>query len=428
LAALAKTPMKNILMLVLAFGLLIGAIVGFVALERTGQRKAALGFAAMIWAVGLLIELGDSHGLTELVMGLLSLTGFIEIGIALVWLRLGLWTRIAVCAAILVALFLLLFADRIPPDSMPDSSTPLLTTPEDITAYRGHRLLVWFFDSKTHQVRGFADATVRPEESARLGPAGGARYDLDAGCITRQKICGPDGLLVSEYDGVRYVLRYEKGGVEGIASLIWPQCEPHHIARGLDAVDFMIPVGPAAIKPLAERLPAKFRGAAGELEDLILACLPRWKAHFPVSSVISIYQLVGPTQRAEQWLELLHGADPDLRFMAAAVLTLAGNAEGVEVLCQTAGPLTLVEMPPSTPVLKRLVSSLLEEGPIMVYDICGDCPPTEMRPYLIEKITKKYTREDLRPYAPQLLRRTKDCSERWADDLREFLKEEADRS
>jgi hypothetical protein len=146
--------------------------------------------------------------------------------------------------------------------------------------------------------------------------------------------------------------------------------------------------------------------------------------HFAGDSLICIYQAVGPTQRAGQWLQLLHSGDPDLQIRAAAVLAVAGKPEAIEVFCERASPELVARMPPSEGVLKHIVRLIVQESPLIIHDHFSGPDGHDLREDLIRALTTKYTKEDLRPYAAQLLRWAENRDEPWAKDLRQFLKEE----
>ena len=76
------------------------------------------------------------------------------------------------------------------------------------------------------------------------------------------------------------------------------------------------------------------------------------------------------------------------------------------------------------PVLKRIVELIVQEGPLIAaHDPSWAPRGRELREALIRAITTKYSTEDVRPYAPKLLRWVENRHERWAGDLRQFLRE-----
>lgn len=325
---------------------------------------------------------------------------------------------ILLVVVLLASLGLSWFALKILKDRLTLQDRPvLLTTADDVARYRGHRYRVWFFDHKTRAAKGFSEAFLRPKESITREPVAGVWMSLELHGPKRQSVS--DGTrIVSQYDAIGYSMEVAGYGTEGLASIIWPSLDVM-TARGYDGIVFRLPVGPKSAEALAAGLPEEFRGTPEEVEEVLFACLREHKRLFSEYSLAALYDVIGPTRQPARWRELM--GDPEFRIRAATVLALAADRDATVALCQKGHPGILLLLPPSAPVLERLVSIIAQDEPLPDTPILGCAPYPDLRCVFVPKLLGKYPRADLLPYAARLIRRAEGCDESWANDLRNYF-------
>ena len=199
--------------------------------------------------------------------------------------------------------------------------------------YRGHRILIWAVDKKSHRVQGFDDQMIAPGERISVEPAKGYTIRFESGQI--QTVTVTD-FRTETKDTRPFKISHGSGSSEGTKSLTCPFLHVEYANKDdLASFTFAVPIGMIRSKPLLDLLGRKFAGAAEELEDLLLAAVveSEYRGYVRPSDILEVYNLLGRTRRMESWLRLLDEGTSSGRAVGAAVLMSLGNERGTKAFC-----------------------------------------------------------------------------------------------
>ncbi|MBC8872438.1 MAG: hypothetical protein H8E44_23650 [Planctomycetes bacterium] len=285
--------------------------------------------------------------------------------------------------------------------------------------YKGHRILLWSFDRKTHAGKGFAQGTIEPGKKLELEPLPDYVVTFQAGEVHEVEVFyvhNPQNSWLEEH--VNFKVSHKTGSAEGTKGLDSPFV---HFEWGykteIDSVAFVAPLGTIDLPALSEQIRRDCRGNPAELEDLLLVAAfePRFRDYLGMYEVFQIYKILGKTTREARWVELLESDHKYENKLASAVLMCVGNKAGEEMFCDaslnTRGNVQisyiefLCGMPASDKALETIVQLIVSPGIYKekvgegvgkdIYDLRRD---------LLRALSEKYSPEKVRPYLDEIVK------------------------
>lgn len=287
------------------------------------------------------------------------------------------------------------------------------TGPASRLAYAGHRVLVWAVDARTHELRGFAEGTVRPGgEPLKLEPAKGYVITFAAGPAAPVEVT--DFKREWKEMAIPFKVSHGTGSSAGSQDLVSPALHVEYgVGEPMASVAFIAPAGSTEPAGLRDLLAGKFKGDLAELDDLILAGTdPKSDNGLATDRLVEAYGVLGHIVRPERWRERLKDKDESAGEQAAAVLARVGDADGQaefarRVLAAKGNEQVelievLAQMPPSDVLLKAIVELITAPGPYRTAAPAGVGVGDMDRRHNLLGALAAYPKEQLQPYAGRL--------------------------